>query len=127
MLGKTRFEFFTTIMVVDAAGEPDSLEVNLESLEVIRCSISIVMLIDSLQSLTDTKIVLSLLVEGNITAHQGSLCQAINIYLLRKCQILKTIQAIAQHLQVGKTLICELKMFVRIAHHSVYLFIMMQK
>ena len=127
MFGKTRFEFFTTIMVVDAAGEPDSLEVNLESLEVIRCSISIVMLIDSLQSLTDTKIVLSLLVEGNITAHQGSLCQAINIYLLRKCQILKTIQAIAQHLQVGKTLICELKMFVRIAHHSVYLFIMMQK
>ena len=93
-LRESRLEFLAAIMVMDAAGEPYSLQINLESLELltfadslirsisafadIRCrrpsllSASLIVAIDCLQSLADAQIVLSLLVERDVTSHQRS-------------------------------------------------------
>ena len=70
-------------MVMDAAGEPYSLQINLESLEIlafadIRCqrlcflSCSLIVAIDCLQGPADAQVVLSLLIERDVTSHQCS-------------------------------------------------------
>ena len=110
-------------MVVDAAGEPNSLQIDKESLEVGTLTVALVVLVDSLQGLADGEIVLALLVESDVTPHQGRLRKAIDVELLRKRQVFKTFQAIAQHLQVGKSLVRICELFVLITHdgHNFYI------
>ena len=91
-LRESRLEFLAAIMMMDAAGEPYSLQINLESLEFlafadisllwlsafadVRCqrlcllSCSLIVAIDCLQGLADAQVVLSLLIERDVTSHQ---------------------------------------------------------
>ena len=124
-------------MVMDAAGEPYSLQINLESLELlafadisllrlsafadtlfrclaafadIRCRrlcllASSIVAIDCLQGLADAQVVLSLLVERDVTSHQRSHCQAIDIQFLVERQFVKTLQFVTKHLDVGEALL----------------------
>ena len=81
-LGESRFEFFTTIMVMNATGKPDALQVDFECLEFLAFSVAFIVQINGFQCFSDAKVVLSLLVERDISSHQGSLSQAENIQFL---------------------------------------------
>ena len=63
------------------------------------------MAIDCLQGFANAQVVLSLLVERDVTSHQGSLCQAVNIQFLIERQCIESLQLITQHLDVGKALV----------------------
>ena len=55
---------------------------------------------------------LGLLVEGDVASHQSGFGQTEDVQFLRERKALETIQAIAQHLQVGKALVTILKLIV---------------
>ena len=95
-LRESRLEFLAAIMMMDAAGKPYALQIYFESLEFfgiayrrsfdfssrIACYLcvfdslsdyTLVMAIDCLQGFANAQVVLSLLVERDVTSHQGSL------------------------------------------------------
>ena len=127
-LRESRLEFLAAIMMMDAAGKPYALQIYFESLEFfgiayrrsfdlssrIACCLcvfdslsadSLVMAIDCLQGFANAQVVLSLLVERDVTSHQGSLCQAVNIQFLIERQCIESLQLVTQHLDVGKALV----------------------
>ena len=127
-LRESRLEFLAAIMMMDAAGKPYALQIYFESLEFfgiangrsfylssrIACCLcvfdslsdyTLVMAIDCLQGFANAQVVLSLLVERDITSHQGSLCQAVNIQFLIERQSIESLQLVTQHLDVGKALV----------------------
>ena len=90
---------------MNATGKPDALQVDFECLEFLAFSVAFIVQINGFQCFSDAKVVLSLLVERDISSHQGSLSQAENIQFLVERQVLKSFQLIAEHLDVGESLI----------------------
>ena len=79
-------------MMVNAVGEPDSLEINDELVK-----FPVVPLVkgkvrdNSLKSLSYDKIVASKLIEGDVTAIKSGLCETVNVLFLLKRQLLKPV------------------------------------
>ena len=69
-------------MVVNAVGEPDALQINLQGVEVLRMMVNGQVCIDDFQHFTDTKIVSSILVEGDVTPIERGFRKIINQLLL---------------------------------------------
>jgi len=89
---------------MDAAGKPHTLQIDHESLKLLTLSVTLIMQEDSLQSLSNAQIVLALLIERDVASHQGSFRKTVNIHFLVERQVLKSLQLIAEHLDVGKSL-----------------------
>ena len=104
--------------MMDAAGKPDTFQVNFESLEIFAFSITLVMTVYSLQGFTDAQIIFALLVEGDITSQEGCLRQAINIKFLCERQVFETLQLITEHLDIGKSL---LSVYITFCHFYLFL------
>ena len=104
--------------MMDAAGKPDTLQINFESLEIFAFAITLVMKVYSLQGFTDAQVVFTLLVEGDITSQEGCLRQAININFLCERQVFETLQLITEHLDIGKSL---LSVYITFCHFYLYL------
>ena len=135
-LRESRLEFLAAIMMMDAAGKPYALQIYFERLEffgiayrrsfdlssrIAYClcvfdslsDYTLVMAIDCLQGFANAQVVLSLLVERDVTSHQGSLCQAVNIQFLIERQCIESLQLVTQHLDVGKAL---MGVYITICH-----------
>ena len=73
-----RLEFLTTIVVVNAIREPDTFQIDLQRLELIRAMIDGKVGIDHFQHLTDAKIIFTVLIEGNVPAKKSRLGKIID-------------------------------------------------
>ena len=96
-------------MVVDAVAEPHTLEVLFHGHKVGISAVALVVTVGLLQKVTNLQVVASVLVEQNVASPKGSFLQVIDECLLLQRELLETVHTIAQHLDVGKTFVCELK------------------
>ena len=115
LFGETRLKLLTSVMMMDATGKPHTLEINDKSLEIVAFSVTLIVAIDSLQCLTNAKIVLALLVEGNVSPHESCLRQAIDIHFLVERKLVESLQLVTKHLDVGKSLI---SIYITLSHNS---------
>ena len=63
---KAWLEFLTAIVMIDAARKPDTLQIDLQSLEIIGVMRDGHVRVDHLQHLTDTEVILAKLIESDI-------------------------------------------------------------
>ena len=101
---ESRLELLTTIMMINTVRKPDTLEIDLQSLEVVRLTINRKVRINDFEHLADAEIVFPVLIEGDIPAKKCRFGKIIDKYLLPKRQFLKSIQSIAKQLQISKPL-----------------------
>ena len=82
MLRETGLELLRTIVMIDAIGEPEALEIDLKGLEIRGVAGNGQVGIDGLQHLTDAEVITAKLVESNVAPIKGGLREVINQTLL---------------------------------------------
>ena len=92
-------------MVMDAVGEPDSLQIDNKRLPVGIVFRAVIIRVDGFQDPSQLQAVTSILVPKNVSSKQRRLGKIIDEKLLTKWQVGKTRHLVAQHLQVGKALV----------------------
>ena len=102
---EARHELLAAVVVVDAVGEPEALQVDLEGAEGVGLAVYGEVGIDRLERLADQEIVLAVLVEGDVAAVKGSLGETVDETLLLERQLLETVKTVSEHLHIGKTLV----------------------
>ena len=90
--------------MINAVGEPHPFQVYGHRKEVLALAITGEMQVHVLQQLTYRQVVFAKLIGGDIPAGQCGFSQIIDIFFLLKRQLLETIQAVSQHLQVSEAL-----------------------
>ena len=95
------------VVVVNAVGEPDSLEVCLQRLELLILPIALVRRVHRFQRAADRKVIATVLVCQDIAPHQSRLGEVIKQLLLPEAQLLEAGHLITEDLQV-----CELVHYV---------------
>ena len=82
MLRETGLELLRTIVMIDAIGEPEALEIDLKGLEIRGIVRNGQVAKNGLQHLADAEVIASKLVESNVAPIKGSLREVINQTLL---------------------------------------------
>ena len=82
MLRETRLELLRTIVMIDAIGEPEALEIDLKGLEIRGIVRYGQVTKNGLQHLADAEVITSKLVESNVAPIKGGLREVINQTLL---------------------------------------------
>ena len=90
-----RHEFLRAVVMIDAAGEPYTLQIDLHGLEVWRAVVDVHICIYCLQHFADAEIVLAILVKGDVSTKKCRLGQIEHQCLLPKRQFFETVQSIA--------------------------------
>ena len=115
-------ELVVRVVVVDAVGEPDLLEVLLQSLPFGRRTVALEVLIDGLQRAAHGQVVLEVLVVEDVTAALGRLREVVNQLLLLERQLLEAGNLVTNHLDVVETVDhpggLALRMFSARSQHS---------
>ena len=115
-LGKTRLELVAAIVVMNAVGEPYTLEVHLKGAEFFALPVAFEVCVDGLQELADAQVVAPVLVPKNIPSRERSLGKEVYEFFLAEGQVVETVDLIAQHLQIGKALIVVLEIILFCLH-----------
>ena len=109
MLGEARFELLATVVVVRAGGEPEAFEIRNETLPIGRSAVALVVGINLFEQSANAEVVTAVLVEKDIAALQGCFLEIIDKSFLFEREFFKALNAVAQHLDVGKLLVGVLK------------------
>ena len=91
-------------MMVNTIREPDTLQVSLHVHEVRIRTVALVIGIDRFQHLADNQIVLSILVEQDVTALKSRFRQIVNQFLLLQRKLFEPVYFVTEQLQVRKLL-----------------------
>ena len=91
--------------MVEAVGEPDALQIDLEGTELVRVVRHLRIGIDQFQDATHQQVILAILVEGDIPAKKCRFGETVNKPFLPKRQFLKTVQTVTEQLQVCEPLV----------------------
>ena len=108
-------ELLAAIVMIDAIGEPHPFQVYGHRKEVLALAVARKVQVQVLQQLANRQVVFAKLIGGDVPTGQCGFGQIIDIFLLLQRQLLETIQAVSQHLQVSEALTgeCECVVF----HH----------
>ena len=82
MLRETGLELLRTIVMIDAIGEPEALEIDLKGLEIRGIVGNGQVTKNGLQHLADAEVITAKLVESNVAPIKGGLREVINQTLL---------------------------------------------
>ena len=104
-LGEVGVELLAAVVVVDAGGEPQALEIHLEGEEVLVLAVAPVVGVDFLEGVADAEVVASVLVEKDVASGEGGFLEVIDEGLLAQGELVEAGHLIAEHLDVGKLLV----------------------
>lgn len=99
--GESWDELFTSVVVVYAVGEPYLLEVGEHGW----VGGHVVVAIDGFECFPDAQVVAALLVGGDVTPCEGGLGEVVDIVFLAESELLEPVEPVAQHLDVGESLV----------------------
>lgn len=98
-------ELFATVVVVDAGGEPEALQIDFKGAEVVVGAVALVVGIHFLKGTADAEVVASVLVEEDVAAREGGFLEVIDEGFLPQRELVEAGHLVAQHLDVGKLLV----------------------
>ena len=92
-------------MMIDAIGKPDTFQIDFQGSEIVSIVVNILICKYHLQHLANAEIVLTKLIESDVSPVKCSLRQIIDQGLLFQGEFIKTRQQISEQLQICEPLI----------------------
>ena len=92
---KARHHLLTAVVMIDAVGKPDTLQINLQSPELVRIVTDIPVRKNNLHHLANPEVVLPKLIECDIPAVERGFRKIINQFFLLRGKVFKTRQLVS--------------------------------
>ena len=114
-----RLELIQGIMMMDSAGEPHPLQVNLQSLEVRTLAIALIIRVNGLQRPADGEVITSVLIEKDVPPHQGSLRKVVQQLFLPQRKRLESRYLVTKDLQIREFIHYILKVLIGLRRYRI--------